>query len=89
MKSMLALKNFLLSGSLLSDFPNKNGLSREVSFCAHNVWVCRTYYIENRLSFKRISCVMEKEINGRLDTITTTTSKLYRILESVPVLSIV
>ena len=73
------LANLLLSESLLSDFPNKKVLLRKLSFC--HIWVSWTYYIENGLSFKRIICVMEKDVNDRFDTITTTTSRLYRILE--------
>ena len=76
---MLMLANLLLSESLLSDFPNKKVLFRKLSFC--HIWVSGTYYIESGLSFKRIICVMEKDVNGRFDTITTTTSRVYRILD--------
>ena len=63
---MLTLTNLLLSESLLSNFPNKNALLTEVSFCA----------TINGLPLKRIICVMEKEVNGRFNTITATTSRI-------------
>ena len=38
------------------------------------------YIVRKCLFLGPLICAMEKEVNGRLDTVTTTTQRVYRIL---------
>ena len=44
-------------------------------------WVSITYFTQKSLSLKRIIDTMEKEVNGRLDTVAATRQKVRLILE--------
>ena len=65
---MLTLMTFLLSESL-----------KEVSLCA-TIFGSERILIET-VCLRNVFCIMEKEVNGRLDTITATTLKVYRNLK--------
>ena len=69
MRLMLALITFLLSESL-----------KEVSLCA-KIFGSVERILFKTVCLRNVFCIMEKEVNGRLDTITATTLKVYRNLK--------
>lgn len=49
----------------------------------HNTWVDRSYFALKSVTSRCTACVVEKEVNGRLDNVTPIKQKIYSILEVV------
>ena len=65
-------------------FSNLECFNNRSLFLCHDIWVNRMHFIQKGLPLKPIICAMEKEVNGRLDALTTATlQRVYRILEVV------
>ena len=69
---MILEPNGSVNNFLKFDFPNKNVLKTEVSFCARSFRSIERISFIKFLSLKCIICAIEKEVNGGLITVTTT-----------------